>query len=129
MNAREQDENLKLGALVQETFRSKDIDKIAHAIDATCEVKGWNTDNRDESEWAALAHTEISEAYESYRNGEPLYFVGDGGKPEGAAIEYADCIIRCLHWFIRHDLNPSTFIGMKMMYNTQRPFRHGGKKA
>lgn len=104
-----------------------DIDQVAVVIDEINESKGWNVD-RDEAEWAALAHTEISEAFESYRNGEPLMFERDG-KPEGAAIEYADLLIRVLHWFIRHDIEPSEALRAKMLYNCTRPFRHGGKKA
>lgn len=95
------------------------------------EQKGWNEDAFDKSEgdWAALAHSEISEAFEACRNGLPLHFIdGDNeNKPEGAAVEYVDCIIRILHWFKVRGICPSEVMHDKIEYNKTRPYRHGGK--
>lgn len=110
------------------------LNEIAFVIDRICEAKGWNDEERSEAEWAALAHTEISEAFEEYRKGTmKLYFEPDPhsmrGKPEGMAIEYADALIRILHWFHQHNISAATAMRLKMEYNTLRPYRHGGKKA
>lgn len=93
------------------------------------EEKGWNEEVVGEGTWAALAHTEISEAFESFRKGEELVFTSEEGKPEGAAIEYADCVIRIMHWCARHNLSLNQLLREKMVYNASRPYRHGGKKA
>jgi hypothetical protein len=94
-------------------------------------AKGWNDDieQRSEGDWAALNHTEISEAYESFRNGEPPVWIAPSGKPEGAAVEYIDCLYRILHWFSVHGIDPDEVFEMKLAYNRTRPYRHGGKKA
>lgn len=93
--------------------------------------KGWNEglDNRTEGDWAALAHSEISEAFEEYRDGRPHVYLGAGQKPEGAAVEYIDCIYRILHWFAWHKIDPDEVFQMKLEYNKTRPYRHGGKQA
>ena len=93
---------------------------------------------RTPAEWAALAHTEISEAFEEHRNGNragETYFTetinrfGSSNKPEGQAIEYADALIRILHWFAYHKISANECVALKMAYNTTRGYRHGNKKA
>ena len=102
--------------------------QLAHLIDAS---KGWNEEEKTQGDWAILVMTEISEAFEEYRkNREPgeIYYSSDG-KPEGMAIEYADALIRILHWFEYHDLDPRYFMIKKLRYNITRPHRHGGKRV
>lgn len=121
---------MKDGNTLANSVDTMSLDDWAQAIDANNKAKGWN-DDRDPAEWAALAHSEISEFYEEHRNGyspTEIYF-SDGNKPEGQAIEMADVLIRTLHWFARHNLNPNRLIALKMQYNTTRPFRHGDKRA
>lgn len=100
-------------------------------IDDICDLKGWNEEEKTQGDWAILVMTEISEAFEEYRkNREPgeIYHSSDG-KPEGMAIEYADALIRILHWFEYHDLDPRYFMIKKLRYNITRPHRHGGKRV
>ncbi|KKL70661.1 hypothetical protein LCGC14_2102640, partial [marine sediment metagenome] len=101
-------------------------DEWAEFINEWREEKGWNDDKKTEGDWAALAHTEISEAFEAYRDGDLLVNIVDG-KPEGVAVEYADCIIRILHWFAAHGISINQTLATKMSYNMNRPYKHGGK--
>lgn len=97
--------------------------------------KGWNDFNRSFDEWTALFHTEISEAYEDYRNhhlpNEIYYETDKNGnqKPCGIPIELADEMIRLLHFFAMIGVDANQMIAMKMAYNEKRPYRHGDKKA
>ncbi len=103
-----------------------DLDQWALKIDMWANEKGWNEHMPSQGEWIALAHSELSEGLEAHRDGVGMAVYVDG-KPEGLAIEYADCIIRILHWFARHGLSPNDMVAMKMDYNQTRPYRHGGK--
>jgi hypothetical protein len=108
------------------------LDDWADVINVWAESKGWNTDERDFSEWTALFHTELSEAYEEFRDNHGLteiYYNENNPKPEGIPIELADLFIRLLHFFGRVGISPNIAIAIKMNYNATRPFRHGGKKT
>jgi len=103
----------------------------ARFIDAWAEDKGLNEEERTQGDWAALVHTEISEAFESWRNGEPLFWIRfweemrGSGKPEGAAAEYADALIRIFHWFAQHNMDVDQVLKEKMKFNLE----HGGEQA
>jgi NTP pyrophosphatase (non-canonical NTP hydrolase) len=112
----------------------KNISSLITTCYNTAKEKGWWDDSSapiNFPEKLALIHSEVSEALEEYRNGKhpigELYFVD--GKPEGVPAELADVLIRifdlCGHYGI--DLEHAVY--QKMLYNTGRPFRHGGKKA
>lgn len=76
----------------------------------------------------ALMHSELSEALESYRSGEPLVHFTDTGKPEGLVVEYADVVIRIMSHVEKLGYDLQSAIQTKMAYNATRPFKHGGKK-
>lgn len=99
---------------------------------------------RSEGEWAALAHSEISEAFEEFRDGHKPNEIYDSltrptsepgadeivdVKPEGMAIEYADALIRIFYWFAFHKMDVNAALAQKMAYNMGRPYLHGGKQA
>lgn len=50
-----------------------------------------------------------------------------GGKPEGIAVEMADCLIRILDWFGHEGLDVDGIVREKMLYNKGRPYKHGKK--
>lgn len=103
----------------------------AGIIDDINELKGWNEKEKSQGDWAALAMSEIIEAYEAHRDnkGPREFWRDESGKPEGMPIEYADALIRILHWFRQHDLDPTFYVARKLLYNTTRPHRHGGKRV
>ena len=115
----------------------------------TARLKGWWDDQIKDGEdrkltadeigaKIALMHSELSEGLEEVRRGEGFYqmYLGgeksteDGGtihKPEGLAVELADCVIRIFDLSARLELDLPTALLEKMNYNRARPHRHGGK--
>lgn len=50
-------------------------------------------------------------------------------KPEGVAVELADCVIRILDYCGHAGIDLEEAIRIKHEYNKSRPYRHGGKKC
>lgn len=103
--------------------------------------KGWLTSPEGASvgDLIALMHTELSEAYEEYRNGhepnETYYNVNEGNvigkavKPEGIPSEIIDVIIRALHFCGIFGIDVDAMMREKHEYNMTREYRHGGKRT
>lgn len=108
------------------------------------ENKGFHESGRPFSEEIALIHSEVSEALESDRTGEPsLWFKtnlpvdgypldstnedGSPRKAEGVAAEYADVLIRIGDSCGGRDIPLASALIAKMNYNTTRPYKHGRK--
>lgn len=102
------------------------INEWAKVIHENAVAHGWWDDERSFGEIIALCHSELSEALEEYRSGKPMYYI-EGGKPEGIAVEMADCIIRILDWCEHEKIDIEGFIARKHEYNKGRPYKHGGK--
>lgn len=100
------------------------------------------------SEKIALMHSELSEALEEHRDGRPVHYVpvhqqgctfsGEGltpsttepcgdpaCKPEGAAVELADALIRVLDTMYALGVDVDGVVREKMAYNANRPHMHG----
>lgn len=134
---------------------------LSDAIASNNYEKGWRAPNtpldqtRPVGDLIALLHSEVTEAFEAYRNNEPdlwyEYDFGDEkttptdvmatqptyttpghsnvifGKPQGIASELADVIIRVLDMAEEKRIPLMRAIFDKHAYNQTRPWKHGGK--
>ena len=96
--------------------------------------KGWyDNDTRTFGDMCALFHSEISEAYDEYRNGhevtETYLNPALPAKAEGVPTELADCVIRILDYCQRVGIDLQTIMERKHAYNLTRSYRHGGKRV
>jgi NTP pyrophosphatase (non-canonical NTP hydrolase) len=117
-----------------------ELQDIQERIYKTAKEHGWWDEPRTFGDIVALCHSELSEALEEFRTNKPMVYYPDGNggininiqhdvavKPEGVAVEMADCIIRILDWAEHNNINMQQILINKMAYNETRPYRHGGK--
>jgi len=128
----------------------KSLKEMSEEVYNNCVEKGWDPDpNRTFGDECALLHSEISEALEAYRDWEfedvtppePLQHsgkcpaswdhrnscIGCLPKPEGVGSEFADILIRLVHYARVHNIDLEYEYERKMAYNRTRSFRHGGR--
>lgn len=99
---------------------------LAAHIHATAISKGWWQEDRNDGELIALMHSELSEALEAYRAGNP-----QSEKIPGYSHveeEYADAVIRILDASAARGYDVAGAIVAKVAYNEGRAYKHGGKR-
>lgn len=107
--------------------KSKTLNEWAQAIHDNAVAHGWWDEPRSFGEVVALCHSELSEALEADRAGEPMAHFTDGGKPDGTAVEMIDCLIRILDWCAYARVDVEEILSLKHEYNITRPYKHGKK--
>lgn len=115
--------------LVERTEDDIGLMELARQSHEVARSKGF--DGQTVPETMALFHSEVSEAFEEWRNGRGMHEVYEsaGGKPEGYPIELADLQIRLAHHVAENRIDLVGAIRKKATYNKTRPFRHGHKRA
>lgn len=124
-------------------------------VEAFNRSHGWRDVERSFGDDMALLHSEVSEAFEAYRNWgtedttvqecKIRYFHDPRGyeddpipaaaiaehlcKPEGIGSELADVLVRLLDTCSRYNIDIEWEFNRKMEYNRTRSYRHGGKKV
>jgi NTP pyrophosphatase (non-canonical NTP hydrolase) len=92
--------------------------------------KGWEEDaaTRTFGDECMLMASEVSEAFEAYRKRGFESWEGPDGKPEGVSSEFADELIRLLHYSYVHGIDLQAEYVRKTAYNRTRAYRHGDKR-
>ena len=122
------------------------LNELAAAVHENAVAHGWWEQERELPEILMLCVSELAEALEEYRAGKPnIYYNVEGEeilyadgeacekyerrKPEGVAVELADCVIRILDYCGRAGIDIEEAIRIKHEYNKTRPYRHGGRNV
>ena len=104
----------------------KTFNEWAKEIHNNAVEHGWWDEPRSFAEVIALCHSELSEALEEDRQGNPFVYI-ENGKPEGSATEMIDCLIRILDWCGSAKIDVDEILTAKHEFNKSRPYKHGKK--
>lgn len=99
-------------------FKSNpDLDIMKIAIKEINVANGWFDEARPFAADIALMHSEVSEMYEGYRNGDW----------DNVKEELADVLIRVLDTAERYSIDLVEEVWSKLEKNANRGYKHGGK--
>jgi NTP pyrophosphatase (non-canonical NTP hydrolase) len=101
------------------------FNETAAAVHAQAVATGWWEADRNEGELIALMHSELSEALEGLRHGNPP----SDHIPAFSAVEeeFADVVIRIMDHAAAKGYRVGEALEAKLAFNQTRPHRHGGK--
>jgi len=107
------------------------ITQLCHDANEASRRAGWQDEYRSVGDLICLMHSELSEAFEEFRNGKgvtEVYQNPGHSKPEGIPIELADAVIRIAQFCGQYGIDLEAAIVRKMEYNETRGRRWEGKK-
>ncbi len=93
--------------------------KVAE-VRALCDAKGFSSAPDRIWEMLALIHTEVSEATDAYKKGEPIEHVGE---------ELIDAVIRIFHLLSALGLDADALFADKMARNWDRPYKYNTQRG
>ena len=108
-----------------ETFK-QNLTMFMHEVHNNAVDHGFHDEYRTHGDYISLMHSELSESFEEHRNRKPMVYM-ENGKPEGIAVELADCVLRILDWAGMMGVDMASIMVMKHEYNKTREYKHGGK--
>lgn len=91
---------------------SEGLNARMQAVREMADAKGFSSDPSRIWEMLALIHTEVSEATDAYKKGQPMDKVGE---------ELIDAVIRILHLLSALGLDADQLFDAKMAVNWERP--------
>ena len=125
------------------------INDLVKEVHNNAKEKGWWEKGKEKTslECHMLMVTEIAEATEEVRNNRPSCYIQeednklfvdidtvleeypfpDLQKPEGEPVELVDCMIRIMDYFGYKNWDLEKILRVKIGYNKNRSYRHGGK--